>query len=268
MTDERDIPPHLRRSLEVWVNGFLIQGAPEDGTWQNTPLLESLEREMVLEPPFRWEDPHDDWSAHTDCMQRFEDDEGFAIRLIDKLLRIAADRHDALRLAAVLEAPGSRWEVAIAEYDHEQHHLEIAPGGPAKAAVQALGAGPAQEFIAEALRCATEIDGDPSKAYREAVRAVEAAAKPVVTPNDSLAHLGKIIGELTARPADWEVTLRADTVADLTRRAEILWRSQHDRHGSDVPTDPMTQPEALAAVHLAIELVAAFSHGLVRGAGS
>jgi len=41
---------------------------------------------------------------------------------------------------------------------------------------------------------------DASGACREAVRAVEAAAKPVVTPNDPIATLGKMIKAMRDKP--------------------------------------------------------------------
>jgi hypothetical protein len=48
---------------------------------------------------------------------------------------------------------------------------------------------------------------DPSGAYREAVRGVEAAAKPVVTPNDDLATLGKMIRAIEGAPGKWTFVL-------------------------------------------------------------
>jgi hypothetical protein len=105
---------------------------------------------------------------------------------------------------------------------------------------------------------------DASSAYREAVRAVEAAAKPVVTPNDPLATLGKMIRAMRDKPSKWVTDLGAiNVVADMMAE---LWTSQLDRHGTDDETVPLSVSpvQAEAAVHLAVTLVHWFRNGHVR----
>jgi hypothetical protein len=65
--------------------------------------------------------------------------------------------------------------------------------------------------------------------------------------------------DLKAKPSKWTFTLGdLDPVIAMMER---LWTSPI-RHGTDVRTDH-TQPEADAAVHLAIPLVRYFAGGLV-----
>jgi len=78
-----------------------------------------------------------------------------------------------------------------------------------------------------------EADGagpDPSGAYREAVRAVEAVAKPVILPNNDRATLGQM---------------------------ESVWTGQLDRHGTDDETVPLnvSPAEADAAFSACLNLV-------------
>lgn len=109
---------------------------------------------------------------------------------------------------------------------------------------------------------------DSGKAYLEAVRAVEAAAAPVVIPRDPLPTLGKILTALSDRPEKWVVTLGGSSQQPVDTRAvmDMLWRSQFDRHGTADENVPMnvSDAEAEAAVHLAALLVHWFKTGAVR----
>ena len=95
---------------------------------------------------------------------------------------------------------------------------------------------------------------DPSAAYREAVRAVEAAAKPVVAPDDALLTIGRVIGGLRANPSDFTVILEdatTENVADMAASSGA--RSWIVMGRSDLET-PLTvsKEEADAAVYMAI----------------
>lgn len=107
-------------------------------------------------------------------------------------------------------------------------------------------------------------DPDPNGGYDKAVKAVEASAQPVVSPNNDKATLGTIVRDLRAKPDKWEFELGdVDLVIAMSDR---LWTT-HIRHGTDVrPRTDHTLPEADAALHLAIALVRFFSGGLVRRA--
>jgi hypothetical protein len=264
-TGGRELPMHLRESLADWVEGFITAPDPPGRPWPNVGQLKLLERELALSYPFNWSEKRG-FRAVEDCLGRFHTDDDFALRVLDLLLRRVAVRADAETLRSILDGPGSRWEVKLARYDDDENHLTLRLAGPSSQALSLLAAGPAHDHLVDAWTAATEVEGDPSKAYREAVRAVEAAAKPVVTPNDRLATLGKIIGVLRDEPDGWVVTLRDDSVEDLIRRASVLWRSQHDRHGTDEPTQPMTREEAIEGCYLATALVGSFANGGIRPA--
>ncbi len=102
---------------------------------------------------------------------------------------------------------------------------------------------------------------DASGAYREAVRAVEAAHAPIVLPRDSSATLGKMIAALRDKPDKFAARLSGpgsvESVASVRAMFELLWTSQLDRHGTADEAIPLTVTleQAQDAVALATTLV-------------
>jgi hypothetical protein len=105
---------------------------------------------------------------------------------------------------------------------------------------------------------------DTSLVMTEAIRAVEAAAGPVVIPKDKQQRLGKIVQTLKARET-WGLVLRRrdDDVPDhrlvLIGMMETLAFAEQHRHGGEAPS----VLEALTHVQLASTLVAWFATGAV-----
>ena len=105
---------------------------------------------------------------------------------------------------------------------------------------------------------------DASGAYREAVRAVEAAYEPIVAPKNARATLGTMIAGITNKPSKFQVRLQGDApdanVERVVGMMQLLWTSQLDRHGTADESVPLNatieqaqKPVALATtlVHLA-----------------
>jgi hypothetical protein len=109
-------------------------------------------------------------------------------------------------------------------------------------------------------------DPDPGSAYDEALKAVEAAARTVVTPSDSTATLGKIIGEMRSDPTRWSCTFTEPTkegqspVEVVIAMLDVLMKNHTDRHP---PIVAVTQKRAESAVHLALTLVQLFRSGAI-----
>ena len=110
----------------------------------------------------------------------------------------------------------------------------------------------------------------PGESYRESVKAVEAAAIPIVLPNDALATLGKVLGEMRAHPARWSATVPAASTSMpgtelVIAMMDALWTGQVGRHGTpNQPAAAQAPEEAEAAVHLAVTLVHWFTSGVVH----
>ncbi|WP_425836988.1 hypothetical protein [Microbacterium sp. PA5] len=134
----------------------------------------------------------------------------------------------------------------------------------AQAAVNA-GSGSAGEHLARALHAGRGLTPDPSAAMSEAIKAVEAAAGPVVLPNEKRApQLGKIVAALKDK-SGWGLRFRQrdgghpDHRAVLVGMLETLVFAQTDRHTGRAPT----VEEAQSHVLLASTLVEWFSSGTV-----
>lgn len=136
----------------------------------------------------------------------------------------------------------------------------------------ARGHGRPGEYLLKAWRKLYGRHPDPSSGYKDAVRAVEAATKPVVTPAHKNATLGTIIPALEQGWKKFEVRLggaqhdQKDRVLAVANMMRLMWTGEFDRHGTDdesVPLD-VSQEHAEAAVHLALFLVEWFQGGAVR----
>jgi hypothetical protein len=99
------------------------------------------------------------------------------------------------------------------------------------------------------------------------VKAVEAAAIPVVLPTDKDATLGRVLGEMRNTQQKWELAIddrdgqRAPSDGVVAMIA-LLWHGQRDRHAGPAMKLP-TLEAARMAVHAAATLVQWFTSGHV-----
>jgi hypothetical protein len=174
------------------------------------------------------------------------------------------------RLDLLLYVHGSAWTVGKNDLDQPclERRVDETVTGAAKDEMDHKGN--AALHLRRAWHRVYGRSPDAGGAYREAVRAVEAAGKPVVSPNNPLTTVGTMLADLRNKPEKWELVLneagKAPGVDLLIAMMQGLWKSQFDRHGTDdesVPLDVSPQ-EAEAAVHLAVTLVHWFRTGAVR----
>lgn len=110
---------------------------------------------------------------------------------------------------------------------------------------------------------------DPTAAYREAVRAVEEAFVPVISPKNTRASLGTVVRDLRSQKDKWVVALvdAADALASIEPFVDLLdqlWQGQRSRHGGGAASRDQRQEEAEAAVHLAVLAVQWLTTGVLR----
>jgi hypothetical protein len=108
---------------------------------------------------------------------------------------------------------------------------------------------------------------DPAKAYDEAVRAVEAAAIPVLLPKGTRVTLGTVLAHLRDAGGKWALAIEGvndGDAAPLTAMVELLWKGHVARHAGGPNYRPQHQDEAEMAVHLATTLVQWFISKAVR----
>lgn len=189
------------------------------------------------------------------------------LRIADYMLALRSNDHIARNLNTVLEESGSMWRVG--ERCGSPGLIRRVPEAIQAAVDSAiLTSGHAGARLARAWEAAYGIDPNPSLAYSLAVKAVEDAAIPVVSPNDASATLGKINAQIR-NTGDWSLPLQredehATASSTLLSMMKMLWAGQADRHGGHHDPDlVITHEAAEVAVMTAATLVQWFTSGAV-----
>jgi hypothetical protein len=168
-------------------------------------------------------------------------------------------------LERILAEGGSAYHVSIPHQRLERRVDETAADAVERSA--AVSGDEAGRYLRHAWTATYGLHPDPTTAYREAVRAVEAAACPLVLPNDPKPTLGKAIAHLKQTSNNWALAIAGDGaagVAPLVAMLELLWTGQVSRHAGASTSRDQRQIEAEAAVALAATLVHWFAIGVVR----
>ena len=158
--------------------------------------------------------------------------------VLDYCLGIYYHPDHAAELRKILDRSGSAWTVGTDD-DEGLWCLKRRVDATVLAAAneETEQRSNAAEYLRRAWHHVYSRNPNPSTAYHDAVRAVEAAARPVVTPNDDRATLGKMIPALKDKPGKWETVIGdVDTVRKMMA---TIWKSQSDRHGTDDTTRPL-----------------------------
>jgi hypothetical protein len=257
------LPPWLKDPVIKWVTGEF-----KSGYWDHEEALQAIQLDFRLEVPLGFNVPS---GRADDLLQRVAADDEFALDVLDWMVhkhKFFCAGHESEewvgKLGRLLTQGGSAWEVVTVDY--MDHRLTRRAVGPVVEVLEqtATEASRAHAHLVDAWSKLMGRNPDPSGAYREAVRAVEAVAKPLLLPNDSLATLGKMIGVLKTEPEKWSATL--ETVNDLRGQMEAVQKGQLDRHGTDDEDVPLSvsQDEADAAFSICLNLVRQFAGGHVR----
>lgn len=213
------LPDHLLEPVQSWIATVVSPSG-----WPNPELLRLIQLRLRMSPPLEW--GSDSRWTRTSLLGRIEDDPDLGLNTCDLLLGIKASSGYRARLATVLLAGGSVWQLA----DPPEAPTRLVRRAPGPVADALADVRTVSERAHDHLRLAwVALMGrapDPSGAYREAVRAVEAAAAPVVLPKDPSATLGKVIRALRAKPEKWEVILERGTVEQVAGMTEALWKGQ------------------------------------------
>jgi hypothetical protein len=266
------VPPWLAQGLYDWLEKrFLYKGS--SGWHYSTDDLKRLERKLqalsfgwksgpgsamqVLEALLKTKDP-----GHQDVAL-----DAIHLTLQDELGTVHSGDLDALEDA--LSEAGSEWRVAVRD-GRAGLEKRVQPEVAVAAETAFAAGGSSGAWLSQAWTAAFGRDPDPNVAYGDAVKAVEAAAQPVVEPSNSLATLGTMIRVIRSGPGQWELSIRPkdedpDPVGTLIGMMRLLWRGQRVRHGTGDESAPvkLDQAEAEAAVHLAVTLVQWFRSGSI-----
>lgn len=262
------IPSWLQPTVFEWMRGLARASVSARGP-AILDLLHQVER--ALRRRLDWSGGED--SAGPSLIKLMLEDQEYGLDVLDFVLHQFRDSPafmiEAAMLGGALEQAGSAWAVVQAGDGAYALERRVAPT-VAQAADRAMSSGTrAADHLRRAWDRAYGRHPDPSNAYLEAVKAVEAAGAPIIIPKDTLATLGKMIAAVEAAPAKWTMrftkprgVVPMNVVAQLMR---LLWNTQLDRHGNADPNVPIsvTLAEAQDAVQAAVTLVQWFEAGAV-----
>ncbi|PPI94511.1 hypothetical protein [Nocardia nova] len=250
----------LTRYTSNTVNGRIIR-------W-NMEKIRRCERVLRLSDSGQFnEGPWTFEPAVRELRRTFGQPEKLAWQLVDFLLS-SEGASQASVLDQILTEAGSAWTVG--ERQGKRGLVQRMPDGVVAAADEAFTHGDAGKRLASAWEAAFGVNPNPETAYSRAVKAVEDAAIPVVSPKNKAATLGTVISEIRSGGKFKLPHLRehpdAKTHDVLLSMLQMLWTGQHDRHGgpSSVSVPNVTQEEAETAVVLAVSLVGWFATGKVQ----
>lgn len=267
-----DIPDWLETSLWNWIRReFTSTTRHRSGgssTTFKTEFLRKCERVLRISVSWNGSSGYDIAAPFGALKSAYSGKDDIEVwRLVDFCL---AENYnpgkDSLR--SILIDAGSAWTVG--ERFGKLGLVRRMPDGVVDAAHTAFSYGSAGKRLALAWESAFGVNPDPEAAYSRAVKAVEDAAIPVVSPKNSSATLGTVIGDIRNGGGFSLPHLRehkdAKTHEVLLSMLQMLWTGQHDRHGgpSTVAVPNVTQEEAESAVLLAVTLVGWFETGKVQ----
>lgn len=256
---QEGIPDYMLRPVLTWIVGQ-VEGRQG---WRGQ-IMEALQLGVRHMPPLDWSAAYGT-SAARSLQERVIDDRDLGLDILDWLVGTTATDSQAGDLHRILTLGGSAWEITRTE--DRRFMLTHRAIGPVVQAIEHIQ--PVSDRAHKHLLSAwTKLMGrnpDPSASYRESVRAVEAAAKPVVLPDDELATLGKMIRAIEDKPEKWAYVLGGTTPEDVARMAASIWTGQLDRHGTDDESEPLhvSQEQADAAFHVALALTRIFAGRLI-----
>jgi hypothetical protein len=239
--------PHMRQPLLNWLNSCTGDYTPL--TWERLC--------QMLKIDYTGKYPQDAF------ITAINQDNELLLDAIDARLKFSAwQQIDALELT--LKLAGSGWQVNGGNNGLEQ----VVSEAVRQAALDAIAAakGSAAGHLKEAWIATYGKSRNPTLAHSEMIRAVESASIPVVTPKDTRATLGTIIGQLSSQAALYTTagaSAKNDGIAGIVAMMQMLWEQQTDRHGAS-PTIPATRERVEMLMPIAAALVHAFSTGAVR----
>lgn len=187
------------------------------------------------------------------------------MRVVDFLLSQMPYENTAVQdIAQILDWSNSKYRVDTFGLN-PRLRLRLAEGIESSAQSTIDQSGAAGALLAKAWRYAFGIEPQPAEAMDFAVKAVERAATPVVSPRNDVATLGTATRDIKTQ-SDWTHGMRANELAPanttIHHMMQTLWYGQQYRHVNQNATPP-TAEQAQTHVMLAATLVGWFASGAV-----
>lgn len=245
------VPPHLLAHLTDWVADVI------SGSYSGHLRWISLQLRIPL-------NVRDYGGAYGEFLGRVKNDPTLLLDSLDAILwfnaKVEFREQPARSLEIILRLGGSAWRVS-SDGSALERRIDESVSQRAKELMQESSS--AAEHLRSAWSACYGRNPDPSKSYSEAIKAVEAAAIPVVSPKDTTATLGKVIGTMKKNPEQFQTAID-NGVESVVGLMGLLWHQQSDRHAGVGETPKISQGEAEMALHAAFTLVYWFTSGMIR----
>ena len=255
------VPDFLVRSLLDWALGHFIR---------NMSGKRTIDRQMVLrlERRARRDLPLAALNDSKVLARAFREDDALFLDAIDFVLSqknyYDFSNNNPQELDGILEEAGSAYCVGTDEDDNFELQFRQVEQITELLHSEVDQPDRATDHLHRAWSKCFRRDADPNDAYGEAVKAIEVAAKPVVTPDDPLATLGKMISAIRDEPGKWETDSESDGgVQTILAMMNLAWKGQL-RHGDESAPLDVSQDAAEMTVQTAVLLVSWFRSGQIR----
>jgi hypothetical protein len=259
----KDVPEYLDAALRSWIEFALCQA---NGNQHPSP---SVAQEVALRLRIQASAPRLGSPDPSYIRAIVGAHRSVLLDVVDAMLYASSGHgYPAVNeLNIILEAGGSAYRVDDSGTQLVRRVDETVENAVATSAKSASEL--AAEYLRRAWQHAYGLHPDPTAAYKEAVRAVEEAFVPVVSPANTRASLGTVCRDLESQDDKWELVLVSDrnqpgSAEPLVAILKQMWHGQRSRHGGGANSRDQTQPEAEAAVHLAALAVQWLSTGVLR----
>jgi hypothetical protein len=254
------VPEWMRSSLDEWLKVQLTDPLFKSYDYADISLVQRLERLLRTQLGGGNEAIHVMESVFYYMNQNDE----LKLDVVEGLLQLKGAPSN---LEEVLQQSGSKWKVARNEAKGIYSLQERVDDTVAQAAAGLAAEGDSTaDYLVKAWNDAFGRNPDPSTAYGNIVKAVEAASWRLVTPANSRSTLGTIIRELKDNPESFVVAIEEKNaqsgIESVRTQMSLLWEGQTDRHGTSNPVPP-TQEAAEQAVFIGLSLCQQFTRGLV-----
>ena len=164
----------------------------------------------------------------------YSDEQQF-LEIIDAILH-----HDSFarwqggnELKAILKNGGSRWTVSE---QFEKLILRVSDETRTSAERIMGSVTPAGDHFRNAWLAFFGRTSDISKSYSQCIKALETLLIPIVSPNNTLATLGTVIGEIRGGTKfiknGFPATYQLEAKEMLLSTLQLIWKNQADRHGT------------------------------------
>jgi len=186
------VPPHLADSLSSWITRNLA-----NETAALIAMRLRLDLREIQSTNF----------SNSDKLRMFaEDDTKLHLEVLDAAIFMlrGSDPASVEELEWALEAGGSAWRVARDGRSLERRVDETVRMAAETAATPGTNAA---THLAAAWQAIYGRNPNPSRAYSESIKAVEAAAIPFVSPANSKATLGTVIRDLENQQTRWQLAV-------------------------------------------------------------